>query len=72
MKKNYQLTELDCANCAAKMERAIKEIVGVNHASVNFMTGKLTVDADDNRFDEIMREVASICRRIGPDCQIKL
>jgi copper chaperone CopZ len=72
MKKQYQLTDLDCANCAAKMENAIKKIAGVNQAFVNFMTQKLTVDADDNRFDAIMKEAASICRRIEPDCKIKL
>jgi copper chaperone CopZ len=72
MKKQYPLIGLDCANCAAKMERAIKKIAGVNEAAVNFMTQKLTVDAEDSRFDVIMIEVASICRRLEPDCKIKL
>jgi copper chaperone CopZ len=72
MKKQYQMIELDCANCAAKMERAIKKIAGVNQASINFMMQKLTIDAEDNRFDAIMEEVASICRRIEPDCKIIL
>jgi copper chaperone CopZ len=66
------MIDLDCANCAAKMEHAIKKIAGVNQASVNFMTQKLTVDVEENRFDAIMKEVASICRRIEPDCRIKL
>jgi copper chaperone CopZ len=72
MKKQYQMIELDCVNCAAKMERAIKKIAGVNQASINFMMQKLTIDAEDNRFDAIMEEVASICRRIEPDCKIIL
>jgi copper chaperone CopZ len=71
MKKQYQLIDLDCANCAAKMERAIGKIAGVNQVTVNFLTQKLTVDAEDSRFDTIMEEVASLCRRIEPDCKIE-
>ena len=44
MKKKYNLTDLDCANCAAKMEDAIKKIDGVNNATVSFMAQKLTID----------------------------
>ena len=54
MKKTFKLIDLDCANCAAKMEAAIKKLDGVNDASVNFMTQKMTVDADDARFEAIM------------------
>ena len=57
MKKKFKLTDLDCANCAAKMEDAIKKLDGVNDASVSFMMHKMTIDADDARFDEIMKEV---------------
>ena len=56
MKKSYKLQDLDCANCAAKMETAINKINGVNKATVSFMTQKLTIDADDSRFDEILKE----------------
>ena len=55
MKKKFKLTDLDCANCAAKMEDAIKKLDGVNDASVSFMMQKMTIDADDARFDEIMK-----------------
>ena len=61
---------MDCANCAAKMERGINKIDGVNEASVNFMSQKLTIDADDARFEEIMDEVTRVCKRIEPDCLI--
>jgi len=71
MKKRFSLTDLDCANCAAKMEAAIKRIDGVKDASVSFMTQKMTVEADDARFDEIMDRVAAVCRRVEPDCEIK-
>lgn len=70
MKKKYKLEDLDCANCAAKMEDAIKKIPGVKDASVSFMTQKLMVDADDGRFDEIMNEVVAACAKVEPDCRI--
>lgn len=72
MKKNYKLKDLDCANCAAKMENAIKKINGVNDASVSFMTQRLTIDADDSRFDAILKEVVSVCRKVEPDCVIQI
>lgn len=72
MKKKFNLTDLDCANCAAKMEDAIKKIDGVNNATVSFMAQKLTIDADDSRFDSIMKEVVNVCRRVEPDCVIEM
>ena len=72
MKKRYQLKDLDCANCAAKMEETINKIDGVQKAEVSFMMQKLTVEADEDRFDEIMKEVVKTCRRVEPDCEIVL
>lgn len=72
MKKRYQLIDLDCAACAAKMEDAIRKIDGVSDASVNFLQQKMTVEAEDARFDEIMAQVVKVCRRVEPDCVIKL
>lgn len=72
MKKKFKLIDLDCANCAAKMEEGIKKIPGVTDASVSFMTQKMTVEADDDRFDEIMKEVVKVCAKVEPDCQIVL
>ena len=72
MKKKFKLQNLDCANCAAKMEEAIKKIEGVSDATVSFMTQKMTIEADDSRFDEIMKEVVSVCRKVEPDCVILL
>ena len=71
MKKVFKLVDLDCAHCAQKMEDAINKIDGVNKASVNFMAMKLTVDADDARFDSIMDEAVKICKKIEPDCTIQ-
>ena len=72
MKKKFKLQDLDCANCAAKMEEAIKKIDGVNDASVNFMMQKMTIDADDSTFDDIMKEVVTVCAKVEPDCKILL
>jgi copper chaperone CopZ len=70
MKKKFKLIDLDCANCAAKMEEAIKKIDGVTDASVSFMAQKMTVEADDNRFDDIMKQVQAVCKKVEPDCTI--
>ena len=72
MKKHFKLRDLDCANCAAKMEEAIKKLDGVNSATVSFMTQKLTLDADDASFDEILQQAVKICKKVEPDCTIVL
>lgn len=71
MKKKFKLIDLDCANCAAKMEEGIKKISGVKDASVSFMTQKLVLEADDDKFDEIMKEVVAVCAKVEPDCKIE-
>ena len=71
MKKVYNLSDLDCANCASKMESTIKKIDGVTNASVNFMTQKMTIEiADGKNMDEIMKEVKTVCHKVEPDCTI--
>ena len=70
MKKKFKLEDLDCANCAAKMEDAIKKIHGVNDANVSFMAQKMTIEAEDERFDEIMEEVVAVCAKVEQDCKI--
>ncbi len=72
MKKVYKLEDLDCANCAAKMERAIVKIDGVSNANVSFMSQRLTIEADETRFDDIMKEVVKTCKKVEPDCRIIL
>ncbi len=72
MKKKFKMQDLDCAHCAMKMEEAIKKIEGVNDASISFMAQKLTIDADEERFDNIMDKVVKECRRVEPDCTILL
>ena len=72
MKKTFKLIDLDCANCAAKMEDAIRRIDGVTAVTVSFMTQKLTLEAEDSRFDAILKEAVRGCKKIEPDCQIVL
>ena len=70
MKKTLRLRDLDCANCAAKMENAINKLEGVQNATVNFMTQRLTLEADDARFDEVLKEAVRVCRKVEPDCTV--
>ncbi len=70
MKKKFRMEDLDCANCAAKMETLIRKIPGVRDASMNFMTQKLTLDADDERFDAILAEAQKCCDRVDKGCRI--
>ena len=69
MKKRYKFV-VDCANCAAKVEAAVKKIDGVNDATVNFMAQKLVLDSDDARFDEILKEVEAVAKKVEPDCEL--
>ena len=70
MKKTFKLEELDCAHCAAKMEDAIRKLEGVNSVSISFMTQKLVLDAQDDRFEQIMDQAEKICKKVEPDCRI--
>ncbi len=71
MKKKFKC-EVDCANCAAKMTDAIKKIDGVVDANVNFMTQKLTIEAADERFDDIVSQAVAACKKVEPDCEISI
>ena len=72
MKKSFKMEDLDCANCAAKMERVIAEIPGVNKATVSFMAQKLVLDAEDDRFDEIVIQAVRCVKKVDPDCEVIL
>lgn len=71
MQKKFKI-EVDCANCAAKMEAAAKKIDGVNNVSVSFMAQKMIVDADDARFNDIMKEIVKVCKKVDSDFDIEL
>lgn len=70
MRRSYKLENLDCANCAAKMENDINKLNGVNKASISFMTSKLLLDADDAAFGDVLESACSICKKYEPDCNI--
>ena len=72
MKKSFKLEDLDCANCAAKMEAAIKKLDGVKDATVSFLTQKMSIEADDERFDEVLKAAVKCIARIEPDCRVIL
>lgn len=72
MKKNFKLEGLDCANCAAKIEKNVKKLDGVKDATVSFFAQKLVLEADDETFDEIVKEVAVLVHRVDPDCTMVL
>ena len=72
MKKTFELEELDCAHCAAKMEDAIGKLDGVISASISFMTQKLTIEADEKDFDKILKAAQKAIKKIEPDCRIVL
>lgn len=70
MKKTFVLEDLDCAHCAAKMEDAIRKLEGVKSVTVSYIAQKFILEAEDDRFDEILAEAVKICRKVEPDCRI--
>lgn len=70
MRKMYKMENLDCANCAAKMERAVAKIEGVQYININFMMQRMTIEASEAQFDSIMERVAKACKKVEPDCRI--
>ena len=70
MKKKIDVGELDCANCAMKLENAIKKIPGVKSAGVNFLTQKLTIETEDEDFDRVMKEVVRTAKKTVPEAVI--
>lgn len=72
MKKKFKMQDLDCANCAAKMEDGIRKIDGVKEATISFMAQKLTIEAEEDRFEEIMTQAVKVCSKVDPDCKILL
>lgn len=71
MKKKFILEGLDCANCAAKIEKSINELDGVKEATVNFMTTKLVIDGEDEKMQTILEAAEKIVKSIEPDTVMK-
>ena len=70
MKKILKMQDLDCANCAAKMEDAVRKIPGVQSVSISFMTQKMIIELDDNESEKILKEVVKVCKKVEPYCEI--
>ena len=72
MKKRFLIEDLCCANCAAKMETAIRKLDGVQSANINFLTQKLTLEAPDELFDKVLKQAVKAIRKVEPDCEIEV
>lgn len=70
MKKTFKIEELCCANCARKMEEAIAKLPGVTAVGINFLTQKMTLEASDEGFDDIVKQAAKCIKKIEPDCYL--
>lgn len=70
MKKTFELEDLDCANCALKMQEAIKKIPGVIDCEVNFMTQKMKLEAEDSEFDAVLKKAVKEIAKVEPDCTV--
>ena len=70
MRKSYKLDEIDCANCARELEEGIRALDGVIDAKVNFMTQKLTLEAADDAYDDVLDRVVTYTADAEPDCEI--
>lgn len=72
MKKVFELDEVDCANCARKMQEAVAKIDGVDSVTVNFFTQKMTLEAADDKFDAVLKEAIKVLAKVEPDCEVKI
>ena len=70
MRKSFKVNGIDCANCAAKLERNIAKIKGVESAAVVFATSKLILEAPDDKFDAVLAEAVAVAKKLEPDWAI--
>ena len=70
MKKKFKMQDLDCANCAAKMEQAISKIDGVKSVTVSFFAQKLVLEAEDEKWDAVVQKACEAVKRVDPDCSV--
>ena len=72
MKKTFKMTDVDCANCARKMQEAICKLDGVTSCTISFLTQKMTLEADDARFDETVKQAVKCVKKVDPDAGVVL
>ena len=70
MKKTFKMTDVDCANCARKMQEAICRRDGVTGCTISFRTQKLTLEAEDARFDDILKQAVKCVKKVDPDADV--
>ena len=70
MKKQFKLDEIDCANCARELQDELAKLEGVKSVSVNFMTQKLTIEAEDDKFNDVVKQAVKACKKVEPDCEV--
>ena len=70
MKKVYKMEDVDCANCAAKMEAAISKIEGVHSCSISFMAQKMTLECEEAQLEIILKKAQAAVKKVEPDCRI--
>ena len=71
MKVKFKIKGIDCANCAAELERAIQKIDGVTEESLSFMTEKLVMEIEDDRKDEVLKNLKKVVKKEESDCTIE-
>ena len=70
MKRILVIENLGCAQCAAKMENAIRKLDGVLSVNISFITQKLIIEAEEPHMDAILAKVSPICKKVEPDCRV--
>ena len=71
MKSKFKIKGLDCANCAAELERAIQKIDEIGNASISFMTERMEIEYDETKKDEIIKKLKKVIKREEPDVSIE-
>lgn len=71
MKKTYKLQDVDCANCAAKIENGIRKLADVTEVKVNFMGQRMILEAPDDKFDAVLKQSKKVIKKIDPDVSIE-
>lgn len=71
MRKIVRFTGLCCANCAAKLERALEKIDGINSVQLNFMAQRINFDIEDSKYDKVVEEIKKVTDKVTPECQYK-
>lgn len=67
----FKIKGLDCANCAAELERAVQKVDGVESVSISFMTERMEINYDDSNKDEIMKKIRKVIKREEPDVELE-